>query len=188
MADVKKIIKDIKDKDLSGSNEQQGAFAEMIKGLAFSDDPLSNEFMKKVDKTITKVADEVLKKEESIVIIEKETELIQENGNKIILEKGDRIKVLTENNMSKYYDKVVEIIQHIFNKNNVIADADNYVHNQPDRLVVSAEDEYSYLYADYWGEYGRSPSYISEDFQDALIKYDLFAEWQDPGTLNIWKI
>jgi hypothetical protein len=93
MADVKKIIQDIKDKDLSGSNEQQGAFAEMIKGLAFSDDPLSNEFMKKVDKAITKIADETLKKEEGV---EQEVITIEEDvtiGN-VILEKGDKIRIL----------------------------------------------------------------------------------------------
>ncbi len=64
--DVKKIIKDIEQTDLSGSNEEQGKFAQMIKGLAFSDDPLSNEFMKKVDQAVTKISKEVLKKEESI--------------------------------------------------------------------------------------------------------------------------
>jgi hypothetical protein len=94
-ADVKKIIKDIVDKDLSGSNEQQGAFAEMIKGLAFSDDPLSNEFMKKVDKAVTKIANDVLKKEETIIEIEKEIDIIQED-KVITLEPGDKIKVITE--------------------------------------------------------------------------------------------
>ena len=60
--DVRKIIKDIVDTDLSVSNEQQGKFSQMIKGLAFSDDPLSNKFMKEVDKMITKLGNDFLEK------------------------------------------------------------------------------------------------------------------------------
>ena len=47
--DVKKIIKDLIETDFSGSNEEQGKAAALFKGLAFSDDPAANKFMKKID-------------------------------------------------------------------------------------------------------------------------------------------
>lgn len=50
---VREVIADLVDTDLSSSNEQQGKFAQMIKGLAFSEDPISNKFMKGLDKLIT---------------------------------------------------------------------------------------------------------------------------------------
>lgn len=47
--DVMKIIKDLIDTNFSGSNEEQGKAAQLFKGLAFSDDPRSNKFMKAID-------------------------------------------------------------------------------------------------------------------------------------------
>jgi len=48
--DVKKIIKELIDTDFGGSNEAQGKAVQLMKGLAFSEDPLSNKFMKALNK------------------------------------------------------------------------------------------------------------------------------------------
>ena len=47
--DAQKMIKALIDTNFSGSNEEQGKAAALFKGLAFSDDPASNKFMKKLD-------------------------------------------------------------------------------------------------------------------------------------------
>jgi len=48
--DVKKIIKELIDTSWGGSNEEQGKAIQLLKGLAFSDDPLSNKFLNAMDK------------------------------------------------------------------------------------------------------------------------------------------
>lgn len=52
--DVKKVIKDLIDTEASDDNEQQGKIAQLLKGLAFSDDPTSDEFMKRLTDMISK--------------------------------------------------------------------------------------------------------------------------------------
>ena len=47
--DAHKAIKALIDTKFSGSNDEQGKAAALFKGLAFSDDPASNKFMKKLD-------------------------------------------------------------------------------------------------------------------------------------------
>lgn len=59
--DVKTIIKELVDTDFGGSNEDQAKGIQLLKGLAFSDDPLSNAFMKKLNSAYTKIGAEVLK-------------------------------------------------------------------------------------------------------------------------------
>ena len=51
-ADVKKIIKDLSN-SYGDSNEEQGKMVSLLKGLAFSDDPEANKFMKALDKWTT---------------------------------------------------------------------------------------------------------------------------------------
>lgn len=58
--DIKKIIKDLGDTNFSGSNKEQGKMVALMNGLAFSDDPKANEFMKKLDVATTKISKEVL--------------------------------------------------------------------------------------------------------------------------------
>jgi len=58
--DVNKIIKDLGDLNWSKSNETQGKGVSLMRGLAFSDDPKANEFMKAVDKATTIIAKKVL--------------------------------------------------------------------------------------------------------------------------------
>jgi hypothetical protein len=48
--DPKAIIKELIDTGWSGSNEEQMKAVQLLKGLATSDDPASNAFMKKLDK------------------------------------------------------------------------------------------------------------------------------------------
>ncbi len=95
--DIKKIIKDLGDTTFGGSNKEQGKMVSLMKGLAFSDDPLSNKFMKKVDKALNIISKEVLgkdKKEEYKRIFIKEISRIEN----IIVEDGDIIKVFKKTN------------------------------------------------------------------------------------------
>lgn len=50
--DVKKAIDSLIDTDFGGSNEEQGKAVQLLKGMAFSDDPLSNKFMAAVSKAM----------------------------------------------------------------------------------------------------------------------------------------
>jgi len=88
--DVTKIIKDLK-QNFGGSNEDQMKAVQLLKGLATSDDPKANEFMKAVDKAITKVSTDMFN--ESVIEITKEITL---PGTDIILEKGDKIQIIDE--------------------------------------------------------------------------------------------
>lgn len=51
--DILDIIKDIRDTDLSSTNEQQMKFVQLLKGIATSEEDLSNKYMKGLDKVIT---------------------------------------------------------------------------------------------------------------------------------------
>lgn len=59
--DISKLIKELVDTDFGGSNEDQAKGLQLLKGLAFSDDPLSNAFMKQLNAAYTKIGNEVLK-------------------------------------------------------------------------------------------------------------------------------
>jgi hypothetical protein len=89
MADVKKIISDLKT-SFGGSNEEQMKAVQLLKGLATSDEPEANEFMKALDKSTTQIATSMT---ESVIEI---TEDITIPGTDIVLEKGDRIEVISE--------------------------------------------------------------------------------------------
>jgi len=95
-ADIKKIIKDLQG-NFAGSNEEQMKSVQLLKGLATSDDPLSNEFMKALDKETTRISKEMLKEESAekkspiTVVLEKNIKV----GN-CILEAGDTIEILKE--------------------------------------------------------------------------------------------
>lgn len=64
-ADVSKIIKDLAN-NFSGSNEDQMKAVQLLKGLATSDDPKANEFMKALDTATTKISKDMGGKTESI--------------------------------------------------------------------------------------------------------------------------
>ena len=63
MADVKQVIKDLGDTNWSKDNEAQMKAVQLLKGLALSDDPKANEFMKAVDKATTSIAKQVLEED-----------------------------------------------------------------------------------------------------------------------------
>lgn len=46
---VADMIKELISTKWSGSNDDQGKAVQLMKGLAFSDDPMANKFMKAVD-------------------------------------------------------------------------------------------------------------------------------------------
>jgi hypothetical protein len=46
--DVGKVIQSLIDAKASGENEDQGKIVQLLRGLAFSDDPKSDAFMKKL--------------------------------------------------------------------------------------------------------------------------------------------
>ena len=48
--DAKKIVKELINTSFGGDNESQMKAVQLLKGLATSDDPVSNKFMKALDK------------------------------------------------------------------------------------------------------------------------------------------
>jgi len=60
--DVQKVIADLIDTKWSGSNEEQLKATQLLKGLATSDDPLSNKFMKALDKATSGLKKDDFKK------------------------------------------------------------------------------------------------------------------------------
>lgn len=61
--------------------------------------------------------------------------------------------------------------------------------NDGERFWISAEDSESYKFVDYYDGY-RIPDWefgVSPVITNTLRKYGLFAEWQNPAQLNVWK-
>jgi len=58
--DASKVIKDLGATNWGADNDAQMKAVQMLKGLALSEDPKSNEFMKKLSDASTKIAKEVL--------------------------------------------------------------------------------------------------------------------------------
>ena len=53
--DVKKIINDLIKTDWGGSNEEQGKAVQLLRGLAFNDEPAANAFMKDLNTYTSKL-------------------------------------------------------------------------------------------------------------------------------------
>lgn len=60
MADIKKMIKDLGDTNWGADNEAQMKAVQILKGLALSDEPESNTFMKKLSDASTSIAKAVV--------------------------------------------------------------------------------------------------------------------------------
>jgi hypothetical protein len=88
--DISKIIKDLGN-SFGGSNEDQMRGVTLLKGLATSDDPKANEFMKALDKWTTQQSKKM--SESKVIEIQDEIKIVQD-GKDLILEKGDKIKIL----------------------------------------------------------------------------------------------
>lgn len=100
--DVKKVIKDLMDTNWSKDNESQGKAAQLIRGLAFSDEDLANFFMKELDKATTVIGKKLLKIES-----EDEKEEDEENVNESLYDRVNSIlegssEELPVNNNSVY--------------------------------------------------------------------------------------
>ena len=94
MANISKIIDDLK-QSFGGSNDEQMKAVQLLKGLATSDDPEANKFMKALDTATTKIANDMKEGEFMKTIIEIQED-IQLPGTDIVLEKGDRIEIMDE--------------------------------------------------------------------------------------------
>ena len=56
--DINQVIKDLGG-NFAGSNEDQMKAVQLLKGLAFSDDPKANEFMEKLDAATTQISNDL---------------------------------------------------------------------------------------------------------------------------------
>ncbi len=92
MANISKIIGDLK-QSFGGSNDEQMKAVQLLKGLATSDDPEANKFMKALDTATTKIANDMKEGEFMKTIIEI-MEDVKISGTNVILEKGDKIQVI----------------------------------------------------------------------------------------------
>lgn len=57
---VKEVIKELGDTNWSKDNDSQGKAIQLLKGLAFSDEKLANDFMEALDKASTGIAKKLL--------------------------------------------------------------------------------------------------------------------------------
>lgn len=92
-ADVNAIIKSLS-ADLGSSNEDQGKLLQLMKGLAFSDDPKANEFMKKVNAATTKISKEMSESVEPEADTIKVEKAFTIPGTDIHLKEGQVVSVL----------------------------------------------------------------------------------------------
>lgn len=56
-------------------------------------------------------------------------------------------------------------------------------------FLISAEDETSYQWADYYNTYAFQweGETTNPKIAEVLTKYKLFAEWENPGCLSVWE-
>jgi hypothetical protein len=59
--------------------------------------------------------------------------------------------------------------------------------DDPDKFVISAENNYPVVWADYYCEFpgGLDDFGVSNKINKILDKYGLFAEWINPGLLGV---
>ena len=58
-----------------------------------------------------------------------------------------------------------------------------------DNFLISAEDETSYLWADYYNTYSFQwgGETTNPKIAEVLAKYKLVAQWDNPGGLSVWE-
>ncbi len=56
------------------------------------------------------------------------------------------------------------------------------------RIMLSAEHENSYLFADYYGDYRGGFPWVHPALEAWAKKHGFFWEWQNPGALMLCKI
>ena len=94
--DINKVIKDLGD-DFSGSNEDQMRGVQLLKGLALSDDPKANEFMKKLDVATSQISQE-MSEEKKI----KEDRQLKDPKKEMMVIKDDEVEVIDKKDWPKY--------------------------------------------------------------------------------------
>lgn len=61
--------------------------------------------------------------------------------------------------------------------------------DHPKGFFISAEDEESYKWADYYNEYNRFEDFgVNSKVREVLEPLGLFAEWENPGCLGVYEI
>jgi len=55
-------------------------------------------------------------------------------------------------------------------------------------IVLSAEDENSYLFADYYGEFRGGYPWVNPALESWARERGFYWEWQNPGALSLNKI
>ena len=62
--------------------------------------------------------------------------------------------------------------------------------NGEDTFRISAEDNADHIWADYYmmSEEGGYLFGVSPRINEVLDKHGLFAEWCNPGVLNVWEV
>ena len=103
--DVEKIIDDLAD-NFGADNEKQMAGVQLLKGLATSDDPKANEFMKKLDQATTEISKEMSGEEKVEESVDKIDEAL--TAYKITFEDGSTMSTSMASTVSledakKYY-------------------------------------------------------------------------------------
>lgn len=51
---------------------------------------------------------------------------------------------------------------------------------------ISAEDAESYKWVDYYGEFRDGYPFIADEVTEILDRFNLFAEWENPGALGVY--
>ncbi len=61
--------------------------------------------------------------------------------------------------------------------------------DDPDKFVISGEDNYPVVWADYWCEFpgGLDDFGVSNRINKILDEYGLSAEWINPGLLGVYE-
>lgn len=139
--DVNKIIKDLSG-DFSGSNEEQMKGLQLLKGLATSDDPKSNEFMKKLDKATTQISKSMTEKKENVQINEASNVvkgLAKDSGK-------------SEKEVEKAWDEAIKIAEDEFGK----------------KESKFSDKEYSYVTGIVKNMLGMKESYKKPSFKEYL--------------------
>lgn len=92
---VRKIIKDLGDTDWGKDNDAQAKAVQLLKGIAFSDDPMSNEFMKDLSDASTKIAKQMLatktESNKEKPVLERAVNILDGIGeNKIVIQENNK--------------------------------------------------------------------------------------------------
>ena len=129
----------------------------------------------------------VLDVEGNEYLIKKGAVLIETTFITESLERDEQIVIDVLQDFFSYMDKLGKKDSDYLNIfDGRIPNASDYVTVFDDRRIsISAEGEFSFLFADYYEELGSEM--INSRFEKALAKRGLSLEWYDPGTLVAYR-